>query len=256
MMRIMARTTAAAAALLLAQATFVWAAEIKIYSTIGVKGALEELASKFEKATGNKLNISWGLISSFTKKAQEGDVPDVLIVSRAAIDSLTKDGKIAAGSGATLASSIFAVGVKQGAPKPDISTIDAFKKTLLAARAIGYTDPAAGGASGVYFAKMIEKLGIAGEIKPKSKFPPPAGFVGNLLVSGEVDLAIQSKPELTTTPGVEVVGPFPGDLANTTVFAAGVGASAKDAVAANALVKFLTSPDAQTVFKAKGFDPA
>lgn len=255
MMRIMARTTAVTAALLLAQANFASAAEIKVYSTIGVKGALEELAPKFEKATGNKLNISWSLISSFTKKAQEGDVPDVLIVSRAGIDSLTKDGKIAPG-GVTLASSIFAVGVKQGAPKPDISTVDAFKKTLLAARAIAYTDPAAGGASGVYFAKVLDKLGIAGEIKPKSKFPPPAGFVGNLLVSGEVDLAIQSKPELTTTPGVEVVGPFPGDLANTTVFAAGVGASAKDAVAANALVKFLTSPDAQTVFKAKGFDPA
>lgn len=247
---------AAIAVFLFAQAGIVSAAEIKVYSTIGVKSAIEDLAPKFEKATGNKLNITWGLISGFVKKAQEGDVPDVLIVSRAGIDSLTKDGKIAAGSGATLGSSIFAIGVKQGAPKPDISTVDAFKKTLLAARAIGYTDPAAGGASGVYFTKVLDKLGIAGEIKPKSKFPPPAGFVGNLLVSGEVDLAVQSKPELTTTPGVEVVGPFPGDLANTTVFAAGVGAVAKDAAASNALVKFLTSPDAQAVFKAKGFDPA
>jgi molybdate transport system substrate-binding protein len=250
------RRLAAGFAALMLGAQIAAAAEIKVYSTIGVKSVLEELAPKFEKATGNKLNITWGLISGFTKKAQEGDVPDVLIVSRAGIDSLTKDGKIAAGSGATLGSSIFAVGVKQGAPKPDISTVDAFKKTLLAARAIGYTDPAAGGASGVYFAKVLDKLGIAGEIKPKSKFPPPAGFVGNLLVSGEVDLAVQSKPELTTTPGVDVVGPFPGDLANTTVFAVGVGAVAKDAAASNALVKFLTSPEALTVFKAKGFDPA
>ena len=255
MNRILARI-AAVAIFLIAQAAFASAAELKVYSTIGVKSVLEELTPKFEKASGHKLNISCGLISSFTKKAQEGDVPDVLIVSRAGIDSLTKDGKIAAGSGATLGSSIFAIGVKQGAPKPDISTVDAFKKALLAARAIGYTDPAAGGASGVYFAKVIDKLGIAGEIKPKSKYPPPAGFVGTLLISGEVDLAVQSKPELTTTPGVEVVGPLPGDLANTTVFAAGVGAAAKDAAAANALVKFLTSPEAITVFKAKGFDPA
>lgn len=246
---------AAIAAFLAAQATFATAAELKVYSTIGVKGAIEELAPKFEKATGNKLTITWGLISSFTKKAQEGDVPDVLIVSRAGIDSLTKDGKIAAG-GPTLGSSIFAVGVMQGAPKPDISTIDAFKKTLLAARAIGSTDPAAGGASGVYFAKVVDKLGIAGEVKAKSKYPPPAGFVGNLLVSGEVDLAIQSKPELATTPGVEVIGPFPGELANTTVFAAGVGAAAKDNAAANALLKFLASPEAKEAFKAKGFDPA
>lgn len=246
---------AALAALLVAQVTVAAAAEIKVYSTIGVKSAIEELAPKFEKATGNKLNISWGLISSFTRKAQEGDVPDVLIVSRGSIDSLTKDGKIGAG-GVTLGSSIFAFGIKHGAPKPDISTVEALKKTLLSARAIGYTDPAAGGASGVYFAKMIEKLGIASEIKAKSKFPPPAGFVGTLLTSGEVDIAFQSKPELTTTDGVDVVGPPPGDLSNATVFAAGVGAAVKDAAAANALLKFLTSPEAQATFKAKGFDPA
>ena len=134
--------------------------------------------------------------------------------------------------------------------------MDALKKTLLAARAVGYTDPAAGGASGVYFANMIEKLGIASEIKAKAKFLPPAGFVGGLLTSGQVDIAFQTKPELTTTEGVDVVGPPPGDLGRTNVFAAGVGAGAKDKAAAAALVKFLTSPDAQAVFKAKGFDPA
>jgi molybdate transport system substrate-binding protein len=243
------------AALLLAQAAFATATEIKVYSTIGVKSALEDLAPKFEKATGNKLNITWGLISSLTKKVQEGDVPDVLIVSRASIDGLTKDGKIAA-AGVTLGSSIFAFGVKQGTPKPDISTVDALKKTLLAARAVGYTDPAAGGASGVFFAKMIERLGIASEIKAKSKFPPPAGFVGTLLTKGEVDIAFQSKPELTTTEGVDVVGPPPGDLGNTNVFGAGVGATSQNSDSGKALLRFLTSPEAQAVFKAKGFDPA
>lgn len=245
---------AAVAALLMTPA-LASAAEIKVYSTVGVKSAVEELAPKFEKATGNKLNISWGLISGFTKKAQEGDVPDVLIVSRAGIDGLTKDGKIAAGA-PTLSKSIFAFGIKHGAPMPDISTVDALKKTLLAARAVGYTNPSAGGASGVHFAKMAEKLGIAAEIKAKSKFPPTAGFVGTLLTSGEVDIAFQSKPELATTAGVDVVGPPPGDLGQTVVYAAGVGAGAKDAAAADALVKFLASPEAQAVFKAKGFDPA
>jgi len=246
---------AAAVAALLLTPTLASTAELKVYSTIGVKGAIEDLAPKFEKATGNKLNITWGLITLFTKKAQEGDVPDVLIVSRASIDSLTKDGKTAPG-GVTLGSSIFAFGVKHGAPKPDISTVDALKKTLLSARAVGYTDPAAGGASGIYFAKMIEKLGIAAEIKAKSKFPPPAGFVGTLLTSNQVDIAFQTKPELTTTDGVDVVGPPPGDLGQTNVFAAGVGANAKDAATADAFLKFLTTPEAQAVFKAKGFDPA
>jgi molybdate transport system substrate-binding protein len=249
------RWLAAGFAAVVLTAQFAAAAEIKVYSTIGVKSVLEELAPKFEKATGNRLNITWGLISGFTKKAQEGDVPDVLIVSRPSIDSLTKDGKIAAG-GVTLGSSIFAFGVKHGAPKPDISTVDAMKKTLLSARAVGYTNPAAGGASGVYFAKMIEKLGIASELKAKSKFPPPAGFVGTLLTSGEVDIAFQSKPELTTTEGVDVVGPPPGDLGHTNVFAAGVGASSKNGETGKALLKFLTSPEAQAAFKAKGFDPA
>jgi molybdate transport system substrate-binding protein len=237
---------------LLAQA--VSGAEIKVYSTIGVKSALEELGPKFEKATGNKLNITWGLISAFTKKAQEGDVPDVLVVSRASIDSLTKDGKIAAGSDATLAKSVFAIAVKRGAPKPDISSAEALKNTLLAARAVGYTDPAAGGASGVHFAKVLERLGIAPEIKAKSKFPPPAGFVGTLLVSGEVDIAVQTKPELSSTEGVEIIGPLPGDLGNTTIFAAGVGASSPSSETAKALVKFLTSPEAQAVFTAHGYD--
>jgi molybdate transport system substrate-binding protein len=244
-----------AAGLFGAQAT-ASAADIKVYSTIGVKSALEELAPRFEKATGHKVAITWGLISSLTKKAEAGEVPDVLIVAPAGIDSLSKAGKIAPGSGARLGVSQFAIGVKQGAPKPDIATVDAFKKALLAARAIGYTNPAAGGASGVYFAQVIERLGIADQIKAKSKFPPPAGFVGELLTRGEVDLAIQSKPELTTTPGVDVVGPFPGEFARSSSFAAGVGANAKDPAAANALVKFLSSPDGQAVFKAKGFDPA
>jgi molybdate transport system substrate-binding protein len=247
---------AAVAALLCAQSAIASAAELKVYSTIGVKSAIEELAPQFEKATGNKLVITWGLISSLTKKASEGDVPDVLIVSSAAIDGLRKSGQITAGSGGILGRSIFAFGVKQGAPKPDISTVEALKKTLLAARAVGYTDPAAGGASGVYFVKMIGMLGIAAEVKAKSKFPPPAGFVGTLLTNGDVDIAFQSKPELTTTPGVDVIGPPPGDLGQTNVFAAGVGATSKNTEAANAFVKFLTSPAAQAVFKAKGFDPA
>jgi len=250
----MARLAAGFTAVILANQAAA-AAEIKVYSTVGVKSVIEELAPKFEKATGNKLNISWGLISAFTKKAQEGDVPDVLVVSRAGIDTLTKDGKIAAG-GPTLASSVFALAVKQGAPKPDISSADALKKALLAARAVGYTDPATGGATGIFFTKVIERLGIAAEIKAKSKFPPLAGFVGDLLVNGEVDLGVQSKPELASTVGVDVVGPFPGDLANTTVFAAGVGAASPNSEVSKALVKFLTSPEAQAVFKAKGFDPA
>jgi molybdate transport system substrate-binding protein len=126
---------------------------------------------------------------------------------------------------------------------------------LLAARAVGYSDPAAGGARGVHFARVLERLGITPEIKAKSKFPPPAGFVGTLLISGEIDLAVQSKPELSATDGGEVVGPLPGDFGSTTVFAAGVGASSSNSETGKALVKFLASPEAQAAFAAHGFDP-
>ena len=130
----------------------------------------------------------------------------------------------------TLGSSIFAFGVKHGAPKPDISTVDAMKKTLLAARAVGYTDPAAGGASGVYFAKMIEKLGIAAEIKAKSKFPPPAGFVGTLLISGEVDIAIPIQTGTDDDRGRRGGRSAARAIsARHNVFAAGVGAAPRTA---------------------------
>lgn len=152
--------------------------------------------------------------------------------------------------------SIFAVAVKAGAPKPDISTPDALKKTLLAAKGVSYSDPASGGASGVHIAKQIERMGITEDLKNKTKFPPSGGFSGTLLISGEADIAVQSKPELLSVPGVEVVGPLPGDMAFTVVYAAGVQSGAPNADAAKALVQFLKSPAAKAVFKAKGYDPA
>jgi molybdate transport system substrate-binding protein len=246
---------AAAATLLLAQASVASAAEIKVFSTVGVKAVMEELVPKFEKETGNKLNITWSTAALLTKRVQNGEMADAMILIKGNIDSLLKDGKVAPGSDALFAKSIFAVGVKAGAPKPDISTIDALKSTLLASKGVSYSDPATGGASGVYIVKQFERMGITEQMRPKSKFPPSGGFSGTLLVSGEADIAIQSKPELLSVPGVDVVGPLPGDMAFTVVYSAGVGSGATQPEAAKAWVKFLTSPEAQAVFKAKGYDP-
>jgi molybdate transport system substrate-binding protein len=125
----------------------------------------------------------------------------------------------------------------------------------LAAKGISYSDPASGGASGVYIAKQIDKMGITEQLKGKTRFPPSGGFSATLLTSGDADIAIQSKPELLTVPGVEVLGPLPGDMAFTVVYAAGVQSGAAQADAANAFVNYLKSPEAQAVFKAKGYDP-
>ena len=190
------------------------------------------------------------------KRVQAGEQADALILIKGNIDTLQKAGKIMPGTDAIFAKSIFAVGVKAGAPKLDISTPDALKKALLASKAVSYTDPATGGASGVYTAKQIEKMGIAEQMKGKTKHPPSGGFSGSLLTNGEADIAINSKPELMSVPGVEVVGPLPGDMAFTVTYDAGVQTGATQAEAAKALVKYLMSPEAQVVFKAKGFDPA
>jgi molybdate transport system substrate-binding protein len=221
-----------------------------------VQAALEELTPKFEKASGHKLAITWGAAAMLVKRVQGGETADLLVLTRQGLDALVKDGKAAAGSDATFASSGMAVVVKKGASKPDISTPEAFKQTLLAAKSIAYSNPAAGGASGVYFSKLLERMGIAEQMKAKTKYPPAGGNSANLVVSGEADLAIQQEPEVMSVAGVDVVGPLPGDLNNITVYAAGVGTKTKEADAVKALIKLLHSPEAAAVFKARGLNPA
>jgi len=230
--------------------------QVKVFSTIAVQSALEALVPPFEKAKDCRLDIAWNTAPVLVKRLQGGETADVLILNRAGMDAMIRDGRALAGSEATLASSATALAVKAGASRPDISTQEALKRTLLAARAISYSDPAAGGASGIYFAKLIERLGIAQEINAKTKYPPPAGLCGDLLVSGEVELAVQQKPELLQVPGIEILGLLPGDLHMVTVFVACVEKSSAEAATGKALIEHLRTPSAAAVFRAKGLDPA
>lgn len=245
---------AAAAALLIAQRAGASAAELKVFSTIGVQAALEELTPAFEKETGDKLNITWATAVALTKRVQAGETPDVMILTSATLGALAKDGK-AAVKVTPIASSGIAVVVKAGAAKPDIATPEAFKQTLLNAKSIAYSDPAAGGASGVYIGKMLTRMGIADAMKAKTHFPPPNGNSAHLVVNGEAEIAMQQTPEVMGVKGIDMVGTLPGDLNNITHFAAGVGATTKQANAAHALINFLTSPQATAVFKAHGLTP-
>jgi len=247
---------AAIAVFLIAQATFAFAAEIKVYSTIGVQAALEELAPKFEKATGHKLTITWGTAALLVKRVQAGESADLYVLVKQSHDTLVKENKATAGPDALFASSGIAMVVKKGAPKPDISTPEAFKQTLLKAKSIAYSNPASGGASGVYLAKLLERMGIAEEMKAKTKFPPPSGNAANLVVSGEAELAVQQEPEVMAVSGVDMVGPLPADLNNITLYTAGTGTGSQQKEAANALIKFLHTPEAAAVFKARGLTPA
>jgi molybdate transport system substrate-binding protein len=229
-------------------------ADLVVYSTIGVRSAAEQLFAQFDKASGHKLAVTWGTAPMLVKRIEDGDTADVVVLSRAGIDALQKQGKIAPGADTTLASSGVGIAVKAGAPKPDISTPEALKCALLSAKSIAYSEPSAGGASGVYFAKLLERMGIAEEMKSKTKYPPPGGFCANLLMTGEAELAVQQKPELLHVAGAEVIGLLPGGLNVVTEFAAAIMTGCKNGGTGKALIKMLQSPEAVAIYRSKGLD--
>jgi molybdate transport system substrate-binding protein len=234
------------------------AAELKVLSAFGMQSVMEDLGLKFERATGHTLAISFATGDATVKRAQDGETADVVIALRQGIDGLVKHGKAAADNVTVLAHSGIVVVVREGALKRDISSPDALKRTLLAAKSISYVDPASGGASGIHFAKVLDRLEIANEMRWKTVFPNPKtpAEVGVLVANGEAEIGVHLIQELMSVAGIDVVGPLPGDLQNTTVFAAAIMASAKDAEASKALVNFLRTPEAAAVIKAKGMEPA
>jgi molybdate transport system substrate-binding protein len=251
-MRSRAWAAAVAALALIAAFTAAGAAkadEIKVLSTIGVKPALPEIVAEFERATGHKVAIVWGNAATLKTRYLEGEQADVAVLTAAAIDDLIKAGKVM--GKLDLARSGMGFAVKTGAPKPDISSPEALKRTLLAAKSVGYSSQ---GASGVYFLTVLERLGIAAEVKAKHKDTP--GAVGELVASGEAEIGMQQIPELAAVPGVEVIGPLPGELQVITVFSAALDTKAKDNEAAKAFVKFISGPAAAAAYKAKGLDPS
>jgi molybdate transport system substrate-binding protein len=229
---------------------------MRLFCTIGVQSAVQPLLPDFERTNGIAVAVEWGTAPMLVKRIQAGERADVMILNRAGIDGMIAEGRIAAGSVVAIASSGVAIAVRLGAPKPDISTEGALVKTLLAARAISYSNPAAGGASGIYFAKLLERLGIADRVNAKNKYPPPGGFCGEFVASGEVELAIQQVPELLHVKGIEIVGELPDGLNLITGFAGGVDATSADASAGKALLAFLRTAEARATFRAKGLTPA
>jgi len=234
------------------------AAEVKVLSAIGMQPIMEDLGPKFERATGHKLAITFATLGAVVKRVQDGETADVVVIPRQGIDSFVKDGKATAGNVTVVALSGIGVAVRKGAPKPDISSPETLKRTLLAAKSITYTNPAHGGTSGPHFAKVLDRLGIANEMKPRTVFPktPGGAALGVLVANGEAEIGVQQIQELIPVAGIEIVGPLPGDLQNTVIFAAAIMAGAKDAEASKALVNFLHTPEAAVVIKAKGMEPA
>jgi molybdate transport system substrate-binding protein len=239
----------AAAALLLSGAA--GAAEIKVLSTQATEEAYKELVPQFEKGSGHKVTTIFTGTLGVMKRLSEGEAYDLLIMSRQSIDELAQTGKVVAGSRTDIAKSGVGVAVGKGKPKPDISTVDALKKSLLAAKSIGYST----GPSGIYVVTMFQKMGIADEIKTKLKQTPTGVFVGSIIASGEAEIGFQQVSELSFFPGIDYVGPIPAEVQLITIFSAGIPAGTKQADAAKALVSFITAPAAAVIFKKHALDP-
>lgn len=228
------------------------AAELKVLTTGAMKPVVLALVPQFE-SQGHKVTVENDTAGALVKRVEAGDAFDVAIITPAAIDDLIAKGKIAAGSRANLARVGIGVVVKEGAAKPDIGNVEAFKQTLLNAKTVAYIDPESGGSSGIYIAGLLGKLGIADAIKPKAKLKR-GGLVAEFVASGEAEVAVGQISELMAVKGVAVVGPLPAEVQNYTTYAGGVSATTKDTDAAKALIGLLSGPSAATVLREKGME--
>ena len=231
--------------------------EIKVVTSGGFTAAYLELVPQYEAATHDKLATELGPSMGTTDNAipirlERGEAIDVVIMAAPALDDLIKQGKVRAGSRVDLVQSLIGMAVKAGAPRPDISTVDALKHTLLAAKSIAYSDSA----SGVYLStELFPKLGIADQIKGKSK-KIEADPVGGVVATGEFEIGFQQISELRPVKGIDIVGPLPPGAQRVTVFAAGIPATATHPEAAKALIEWLASPVAYAAIKKSGLEPA
>jgi molybdate transport system substrate-binding protein len=228
------------------------AAELKVLTTGAMRSVVLALVPQFE-SQGHKVTVENDTAGALVKRVEAGDAFDVAIITPGAIDALIEKGKIATGTRANLARVGIGVVVKEGAPKPDIGNVEAFKQALLNAKTVAYIDPASGGSSGIYIDGLLGKLGIADAIKPKAKLKR-GGLVAEFVASGEAEVAVGQISELMTVKGVAVVGPLPADIQNYTTYAVGLGAAAKDAAAAKAFIEVLRGPAAAAVLREKGME--
>ena len=246
-----------AAALLLAAMAFAGsraaAAEIKVLTAGAFKQIVLAVVPDFEKQSGHKVAVDNDTVGALVKRIKDGEAFDVAVLTPAAVDELAKAGKVADGSKTALARVGVGDMVKAGAPAPDIGSVEAFKRALLAAKSVAYIDPASGGSSGIYVANLLQKLGIADDVKPKAKLKQ-GGYVADLVKSGEAEIGIHQISEIVPVKEVTLVGPLPSEIQNYTTYAAGISASAKDSAAAKALVSVFSGPAAAAVLKDKGMD--
>ena len=243
----------AAFALLLFSASDVQAAEIKAAFPAAMKSAMTELIPQFERSSGHKINIEYGTVGAIVAHLKAGDAIDVAVVTDKQLPDLTKRGLISADGQAVVARVGLGVFVRKGEPKPAINSVDELKHTLLASKSIVYGDPKLGDSSGIATGAILERLGIAAETKAKTKLVA-AGAKGETVAKGDADIGFDQMSNIVINPRIESLGPLPSALQNYTNYAGGLVAAGTERDGAKAFIAFLTSPQAQTVMKSKGFE--
>ncbi|RZN07634.1 molybdate ABC transporter substrate-binding protein [Bradyrhizobium genosp. SA-3] len=224
---------------------------IRMLSTLGLMGAMRSLSSAYEAATGVRIDADFAPTQALLQRLRDGEAADLVILTREGLDAVIGEGRVVADSAADLARSYVGIAVRAGQAHPDIADEAALRRTLLAARSVAYSRL---GASGIYFAQLIQRLGIAAEINAKATIVQQ-GFTAERLVNGEADLAVQQISELNQVGGIEVVGPIPHDLQTPAVFSAGRMANATHAEAADRLLRYLASPEVMPVLRQSGLEP-
>jgi molybdate transport system substrate-binding protein len=231
------------------------AAEINAFISTAIKAATDELLPPFERANGYTIRATYAPSGALIPRFDRGEPVDIFLTDSAAIDELIKQGKIV-GVRIDLARTGIGIAVRKGAPKPDVSTPEALKRALLAAKTVGHAAATGGSITAAHIEGVFERLGIAAQMAPKVKLAAggPNGRVSVLVSSGEAEIGLQQVSELMSNPDVDVIGMLPPELQQITTYSAGVTASAKEPEAAKALIKALTAPSAVAIFKAKGLD--
>jgi molybdate transport system substrate-binding protein len=225
-------------------------ADIDVLSSIATREAYNVLVPQFEKASGHKVATTWAGTTDIMKRMAAGERYDLVMISSDEMDELIRQGRIVAGSRVDIAKSGIGVCVRAGSLRPKLDSAEALKRALLAARTVGYTS----GPSGVYMAGLIERMGIAAEVKPKHRSVPSGGTIGTIVASGEAELGFQQVSELVHIAGIDYIGPLPPDVQKVTVFSSGIHTGAQHPEAAKTLVQFLIAPAAHAAIKAAGLE--
>jgi molybdate transport system substrate-binding protein len=231
------------------------AAEIKLLCAVAMKPAVDELVPAFERSAAHRPIVTYGTAGALRDKIRTGEAFDAALLPTPFMDPLVAQGAVVSDSVTVVVRSLISVGVRAGSPKPDISTVVAFKNAMLGAKSISYADPSQGGGSGIQVAQVLEALGISEIMKPKTTLVVPGAV--DLVAAGEAEFALGNTPVFVGRPGVELVGPIPTELYDTKdfVFKIGIGAHAKELGATKLLIEYLLSPEASRVWKAKGVEP-